>query len=117
ASLATTMASVAAVASVATAHLAPPAAAIAIPPSGTDVAMADPDPPATPVQLASLSPTDPVKEYPTPAVRAAETPDKCLVIETCIDDYLWSLYERTPKVDTNKVTERIKVTVKKKGKT
>ena len=37
--------------------------------------------------------------------------------EICIDEYLWSLYERTPKVDTNKVTERIKVTVKKKGKT
>ena len=37
--------------------------------------------------------------------------------EICIDDYLWSLYERTPKVDTNKVTEQIKATVKKKGKT
>ena len=31
--------------------------------------------------------------------------------------YLWSLYERTPKVDTIKVPERIKVTLKKKGKT
>jgi hypothetical protein len=39
------------------------------------------------------------------------------VIDTCIDEYLWSLYERTPKVDTNKVTERIKTTVKTKGKT
>jgi hypothetical protein len=40
------------------------------------------------------------------------------VVEICIDEYLWSLYERTPKVDTNKVTERIKTTVKtKKGKT
>ena len=38
-------------------------------------------------------------------------------LDACIDDYLWSLYERTPKVDTNKVTERIKKTVKKKGKT
>ncbi|MEA2985588.1 MAG: hypothetical protein QOD94_1842, partial [Alphaproteobacteria bacterium] len=36
--------------------------------------------------------------------------------ESCIDEYLWSLYERTPKVDTNKVTEQIKKTVKKKGK-
>ena len=39
------------------------------------------------------------------------------MLDACIDDYLWSLYERTPKVDTNKVTERIKKTVKKKGKT
>jgi hypothetical protein len=39
------------------------------------------------------------------------------VAEICIDEYLWSLYERTPKVDTNKVTEHIKTTVKHKGKT
>ena len=39
------------------------------------------------------------------------------MVDACIDDYLWSLYERTPKVDTNKVTEQIKKTVKKKGKT
>ncbi len=37
--------------------------------------------------------------------------------EICIDEYLWSLYQRTPKVDTMTVSERIKVTVKKKGKT
>jgi hypothetical protein len=83
----------------------------------THVPIADPEPPETRVQLASLSPSDPVKENPIPAVRALETPEKCLVLETCIDDYLWSLYERTPKVDTNKVTQRIKTTVKKKGKT
>src|SRR5262249_48949906 len=41
----------------------------------------------------------------------------CLVAETCIDQYLWSVYQRTPKVDTIKVPEQIKVTVKKKGKT
>ena len=34
----------------------------------------------------------------------------------CVDQYLWSLYERTPKVDTVKVEERIKVKVKNKGK-
>jgi hypothetical protein len=39
------------------------------------------------------------------------------VAEICIDEYLWSLYERTPKIDTNKVTEQIKSTIKKKGKT
>jgi len=84
----------------------------------------DPDPTRPPetrgqlVSLASLFTADPEKEYPKPAVRPAETPDECLVAEICIDAYLWSLYERTPKVDTIKVTERVKVTVKnKKGKT
>jgi hypothetical protein len=74
-------------------------------------------PPETRVQLVSLSNSDPVKEYPKPAVRPIDTLDECLVAEICIDEYLWSLYERTPKIDTNKVTEQIKVTVKKKGKT
>ena len=46
-----------------------------------------------------------------------EALDACLEPDVCIDEYLWSLYERAKKVDTVKVTERIKVTVKKKGKT
>jgi hypothetical protein len=74
-------------------------------------------PPETRVQLVSLSMLKEVKEYPEPVVRPAETPDECLVAEICIDQYLWSLYERTPKIDTNKVTEQIKTTVKKKDKT
>src|SRR5208337_5266222 len=43
--------------------------------------------------------------------------DECLVPEICIDQYLWSLYQRTPKRDTIKVVEQRKVTVKKRGKT
>jgi len=74
-------------------------------------------PPETRVQLVSLSMLKEMKEYPEPVVRPAETPDECLVAEICIDQYLWSLYERTPKIDTNKVTEKIKTTVKKKDKT
>ena len=46
-----------------------------------------------------------------------EKRDECLGDASCIDRYLWSLYERAPKLDTIKVPERIKVTVKKKGKT
>jgi hypothetical protein len=104
------------VAAVATSHLdlPEPAAVLA---AVSDVPMADPDPPEIRVQLASLSTSDPMKEYPNPTVRAVETTDQCLGAESCIEEYLWSLYERTPKVDTNKVAERIKVTVKKKGKT
>jgi hypothetical protein len=75
-------------------------------------------PPQAPVPLASLFTSDPAKQYPHPAVRRIEeTPNECLVAEICIDEYLWSLYERTPKIDTNKVTQRIKMAVKKKGKT
>jgi hypothetical protein len=74
-------------------------------------------PPETRVRLVSLFRSDPAKEYPQPAARAVETLDECLVVEICIDEYLWSLYERTPKVDTNKVTPQIKTTVKTKGKT
>ena len=74
-------------------------------------------PPETRVRLVSLFTSDPATEYLQPAARPVETLDECLVVEICIDEYLWSLYERTPKVDTNKVTERIKSTVKRKGKT
>jgi hypothetical protein len=75
-------------------------------------------PPETGERLVSLSRPDlPVEEDPQPVARPFETVDECLVIDTCIDEYLWSLYERTPKVDTNKVTDRIKTTVKVKGKT
>jgi len=70
-----------------------------------------------PVRLVSLFRSAPVEEELKSAVRPVETPNECLVAEICIDDYLWSFYERTPKVDTNKVTARIKATVKKKGKT
>lgn len=70
-----------------------------------------------PVRLLSLFRSAPLEEDLKPAVRVVETPNECLVAEICIDDYLWSFYERTPKVDTNKVKERVKSTVKKKGKT
>jgi hypothetical protein len=50
------------------------------------------------------------------AVSSVEILDECPVAEICIDRYLWALYQRTPKLDTIKVHERRKVTVKKKGK-
>ena len=36
--------------------------------------------------------------------------------EACIDQYLWSLYQRAPKEDDIKVVERTKVVVKTDGK-
>ena len=50
-------------------------------------------------------------------VSSLETLDECLVPDICIDQYLWAAYQRTPKLDTIKVTEKKKVTVKKNGKT
>ncbi|KAH2775609.1 hypothetical protein KXW38_001463, partial [Aspergillus fumigatus] len=42
---------------------------------------------------------------------------ECLVAETCIDQFLWALYERAPKLDTVKESEQRKVSVRnKKGK-
>jgi hypothetical protein len=73
-------------------------------------------PSQTGMQLASVSPSDAVDDGLRPSLRAIESPREC-VADACIDEYLWSVYERTPKIDTVKVSERIKVTVKKKGKT
>ena len=61
--------------------------------------------------FASETPSD-AKE----TVNSTETRDECLTREVCIDQYLWSVYQRTPKQDTVKVVERRKMTVKMKGK-
>jgi len=50
------------------------------------------------------------------AVGSTEVLDECLVVERCVDRYLWALYQRTPKEDSVKEHEQRKVTVKKKGK-
>ncbi|WP_247830653.1 hypothetical protein [Bradyrhizobium sp. 200] len=52
-----------------------------------------------------------------PAVSTLEINEECLVAEICIDRYLWALYERAPKIDAIKVSERRKVTIKRRGKT
>jgi hypothetical protein len=70
-----------------------------------------------PVQVATASPSDLLPNDPNEAVSSLETLDDCLVADSCIDRYLWAFYQRTPKVDTIKVHERRKVTVKKKRKT
>jgi hypothetical protein len=75
-----------------------------------------PRPDKPPMQLAAVSPTDPVQNAAPPAA-GSEGLDACPEPDACIDQYLWSLYERTPKVDTVKVEERIKAKVKIKGKT
>ncbi|MGA9513739.1 MAG: hypothetical protein WBV51_09260, partial [Pseudolabrys sp.] len=68
------------------------------------------------VLLAAVSPTDPVQTGAKPPL-GSDALDACHEPDVCIDQYLWSLYERTQKVDTVKLEERIKVKVKTKGKT
>ena len=67
------------------------------------------------VQIAAVSKSDPVQTEKV-GTSAIAIFDECLVPEICIDRYLWSLYERAPKVDTAKVVEEIKETVEKNGK-
>jgi len=87
----------------------------------TRTAALDPDPtppPATsPVQAASVGTPDPARNEAEEMARAIDAVDECFVPQLCIDRYLWSLYQRTPKIDTNKVVEHIKAMVKQKGKT
>ena len=40
--------------------------------------------------------------------------DECLLSQECIDQYLWSLYERAFKIDTVSVQESYQVMVKDK---
>jgi hypothetical protein len=70
-----------------------------------------------PVQVATAGTLDPMPNAAREAESSIEIPDECLVVDICIDRYLWALYQRTPKEDTIKVAERRKVTVKRKRKT
>jgi len=93
---------------------------------------------APPVQVATANTSDLVDSGAKEAASAAtldeqlpdssqalvpETPpdgkealDKCLTSEACIDQYLWSVYQRAPKEDATKVVERTKAIVKTNGK-
>jgi hypothetical protein len=51
--------------------------------------------------------------------RATDSPEarqECSATDTCIDRYLWGLYERAPKEDSVKEQEQRKVAVKRKGR-
>lgn len=86
----------------------------------SSAALPDPQPmprlATPPMQFAAVSPTDPVQNADR-AAGGSDALNACPEPDVCIDQYLWSLYERTPKVDTVKVEERIKEKVKVKGKT
>jgi len=115
-------------ADVAIADSNPPAAAV-VPAAAADapiLAAASPTPPAedAAMQVATASLPDQLQDEvkqneAKETVSSLETLDECLVPDICIDQYLWAAYQRTPKLDTIKVTEKKKVTVKNKknGKT
>ena len=65
---------------------------------------------------AAASVADPLPQEAAPAPGRIEIVGECLVAEACIDQFLWALYERTPKQDTIKEVEHYKVKVRKKGK-
>jgi len=72
------------------------------------------------VLLCGAAVADPALKVP-PAelninVSPLEASDECVLSQECIDQYLWSVYERARKVDTVKVQEQIETTVKKEGK-
>jgi D-alanyl-D-alanine carboxypeptidase len=69
-----------------------------------------------PAQATTTSRPDAGPKDTKDAVNSIEILDECLVADTCIDRYLWALYQRTPKEDTIKVDQQRKVTVKRKGK-
>jgi hypothetical protein len=78
-----------------------------------------PDVPPTepaPVQAAMANPSDLEPGDAGKAVSSIEIVDECLVVDICVDRYLWTLYQRTPKEDSIKELERRNVTVKRKGK-
>lgn len=94
--------------------------AAADPGATEEVALLDlsqmPPPEAPPVQMAMATTSDLPPDEVKGTVSTVELLDECLVIDICIDQYLWALYQRTPKEDTMKVQEQRKVTVKRKRK-
>lgn len=69
-----------------------------------------------PGPMAAASTVDPQSQDTGLTANRIELVGECMVAEACIDQYLFALYERTPKEDTIKEIEKRKVTVKRKGK-
>jgi hypothetical protein len=113
----------------ATLEIAHPDTTAAVPvttPAPVAVATAAPDQivtaaltPATetlPGETASEQPASQSITTAQPGDSGIEVVDDCIVIESCVDRYLWKLYQQAPKEDAVRVEERRQVTVKRKGK-
>jgi hypothetical protein len=73
-------------------------------------------PEVRPEPTAQANTTTPEPGDAKQAAGSIEVLDECLVVEPCVDRYLWALYQRTPKEDSVKEQEQRQVTVKRKGK-
>lgn len=94
----------------------PPEPAAQAPEPVVKLASADPTEMLPAETSSSISTKDDVKDAKKDVVGTVEVLDECLVVEACVDRYLWALYQRTPKEDSIKENEQRKVTVKRKGK-
>jgi hypothetical protein len=94
-----------------------PEPALVEPPTTAVALAASDNPQSAPGEVRTASAPDPARDGLDAVQPTQSVNDPCAGVETCIDDYLWSLYERAPKVDTVKETEKKKVTVEKNGKT
>jgi len=85
-----------------------------------EITAADPPqaltPESRPMQLAALTPLDDLHHDAKEELNDIKSADECDTPDVCIDQYLWSLYQRARKVDTIKVVEQKKASVVKKGK-
>jgi hypothetical protein len=84
---------------------------------GDPAEVLSPEVPLVPAPSASTADAQPQDAAPAVRRERIELVGECVVIEPCIDQYLFALYQRTPKEDSIKETEKRKVTVKRKGKT
>lgn len=73
-------------------------------------------PEAPPAQAPAASTADAPPQDAAATTGRIEIVGECLVAEPCIDQFLWALYQRTPKEDTIKEREQRKVIIKRKGK-
>ncbi|WP_407148929.1 hypothetical protein [Bradyrhizobium sp. ORS 86] len=86
--------------------------------AGTDIETIPPaalTPERESVQPTALPPSGGSDDQHTEATDVAVV-DECLVLEVCVDRYLWALYQRAPKEDTIKTETYEQVSTKKKGK-
>jgi hypothetical protein len=75
-----------------------------------------PPKPADEMTVASLETGDVDQAAGSHAASAPDVADQCSGEDVCVDRYLWSLYQRTPKEDAIRISEQRKVSVKRKGR-
>jgi hypothetical protein len=107
-----------------TAALSPPQPVVENPPKPiVEAALEPPEALSQEAPAVAATAEAPPADAPAPSAKDVKDPadtvanlDECPVIDTCVDRYLYALYDRTPKEDSVRNEEQHKVTVKRKGK-